>query len=486
MDQAPVTVARGDGIGPEIMDAVLRILAAGGAALDVEEVTLGAQVYADGVPTGVPDAAWESLERTGVLLKGPVMTPQGGGFKSVNVTLRKAFGLFANVRPCLSYAPFVPGAPGVDLVIVRENEEDLYTGVEHRFSVDGVEAVKLATRPGCERIVRYAFEYAARHGRRRVTCVTKDNILKLSDGLFHQVFDEVAAEFPQFEVEHLIVDIGTARVAANPQRFDVVVTPNLYGDIISDVAAEVTGSVGLASSVNVGESCAMFEAIHGSAPDIAGAGVANPSGLLLAAVQLLVHVGQVPVASLVNNAWLCTIEDGVHTADMFDPAVSRRRVGTVGFADAVIERLGSVPSRLPAAAFPAAGPCSASDVDGSDRRVTARSASRPFKELVGVDVTLDAPGAVPSELGVAMAGFGAGLVPLVDVTNRGLQVYPSPSRRAHLGDLWRCRFHAEAALSPEVVQALLARLLTAGVDVVKLEMLFSFDGVPGFSVSQGS
>lgn len=289
----PITVACGDGIGPEIMAATLAVLDAAGARIKPEFIEIGQSQYLAGHSSGISPDAWDSLRRTKVFLKAPITTPQGGGFKSLNVTIRKTLGLYANIRPCVSYAPFVPTLhPDMNIVIVRENEEDLYAGIEHRQTDDVYQCLKLITRPGCERIVRYAFEYAQSHGRKHVTCMTKDNIMKMTDGLFHKVFDEMAHEYPAISTDHMIIDIGAARLATRPNRFDVIVTPNLYGDIISDIAAELTGSVGLAPSANIGDQCAMFEAIHGSAPDIAGQGIANPSGLLLAAVLMLVHIGQ--------------------------------------------------------------------------------------------------------------------------------------------------------------------------------------------------
>jgi isocitrate dehydrogenase len=291
--KTPITVAYGDGIGPEIMQATLAILEAAGAQLAIEEIEIGEKVYLSGNTAGIANESWESLRRTKVFLKAPITTPSGGGYKSLNVTVRKTLGLYANVRPCVSYAPYVPTLhPRMDVVIVRENEEDLYAGIEHRQTDDVVQCLKLVSRSGCEKIIRYAFEYARLHGRKKVTCMTKDNIMKMTDGLFHQVFDELGAQYPELKKEHMIIDIGTARMAARPEQFDVVVTLNLYGDIISDVAAELTGSVGLAGSANIGEHVAMFEAIHGSAPDIAGQGIANPSGLLLGAVMMLLHIGQ--------------------------------------------------------------------------------------------------------------------------------------------------------------------------------------------------
>src|SRR5437763_10889320 len=308
----PITVAYGDGIGPEIMTATLNIIKAAGARIDIEEVEGGENVYLRGISAGIEPGAWESLRRTKVFLKAPITTPQGGGYKSLNVTTRTTFGLYANVRPCVSYYPFVDTKhPTMDVVIIRENEEDLYTGIEYRQTHDMVESLKLISRPGSEKIIRYAFEYARSHGRKKVTCFIKDNIMKLTDGLFHRVFNEIAAEYPDIDNDHWIVDIGSAKLADTPEAFDVIVLPNLYGDILSDVAAQVAGSVGLAGSANIGENVAMFEAIHGPAPRRAGRNLANPSALLLGAVMMLVHIGRPAVAERVHNAWQRTIEDGV-------------------------------------------------------------------------------------------------------------------------------------------------------------------------------
>src|SRR5690606_28166619 len=256
--------------------------------------------------------------------------------KSLNVTTRKVLGLFANIRPCVSYHPYVHTKhPVMDVVIVRENEEDLYAGIEHQQTDEVVQCLKLISRPGTEKIIRYAFEYAKAYGRKKVTCFTKDNIMKMTDGLFHKVFDEIGAEYPDIEKEHWIIDIGMAKIADTPEQFDVIVMPNLYGDIASDVAAQIAGSVGLAGSANIGDHAAMFEAIHGSAPRRAGQNVANPSGLLHGAIMMLVHIGQYDVATRVHNAWLRTLEDGIYT---YDIAKDRPSVGTKEFAQAVVER----------------------------------------------------------------------------------------------------------------------------------------------------
>ncbi|MHB8188665.1 MAG: NADP-dependent isocitrate dehydrogenase [Dermatophilaceae bacterium] len=475
----PITVAYGDGIGPEIMDATLRIITAGGADLAVETIRIGETVYAQGITAGIEPEAWDSLRRTKVFLKAPITTPQGGGFKSLNVTVRKTFGLFANVRPCPSYAPFVATKhPGMDVVIIRENEEDLYAGIEHRQTDEVTQCLKLITRPGSERVIRYAFEYARRYGRSKVTCFTKDNIMKLTDGLFHQVFDEVAAEYPDLESEHWIVDIGAAKLADTPEAFDVIVLPNLYGDILSDVAAQIAGSVGLAGSSNVGTEIAMFEAIHGSAPRRAGQNLANPSGLLLGAVQMLVHIGQGEAAARVHNAWLRTIEDGIHTYDIYDPSVSTVKVGTAEFADAVVARLGTTPTTLRAVSYP-----SHSDP------ITIKLAVRPpaRKELVGMDVFVEWREPVEALAKVLEANAGPDLK-LVMISNRGQKVYPGGAPETFCVDHWRCRFqaaHPDSPVTHDQIIDLLSRLAGAGLPFIKTEGLFTFDGQAGFSLGQG-
>src|SRR5574343_333306 len=340
-----ITVAKAYIIGPEIMDATFEIIKVAGAQLEIDEIEVGEKVYLSGNTSGIAPESWDTIRQNKVFLKAPITTPQGGGYKSLNVTTRKFLGLYSNVRPCRSLHPFISTKhPVMDIVIIRENEEDLYAGIEHQQTDEVVQCLKLISRPGCEKIIRYAFEYARQLKRKKVTCFTKDNIMKQTDGLFHQVFDEIAKEYPEIENEHWIIDIGAAKLADTPEAFDVIVMPNLYGDVLSDVAAQITGSVGLAGSANIGEECSMFEAIHGSAPRRAGQNVANPSGLLQGAIMMLNHIGQTDVAEKVQNAWLKTLEDGMHTYDIYKEGISKEKVGTKAFAAAVIANLGKTPS----------------------------------------------------------------------------------------------------------------------------------------------
>jgi isocitrate dehydrogenase len=476
----PITVAHGDGIGPEIMAATLRILEAAGANLAIETIEIGEAVYRRGFTSGIESQAWESLRRTRVFLKSPITTPQGGGYKSLNVTIRKTLGLYANVRPCVAYHPFVSTRhPAMDVVIVRENEEDLYAGIEHRQTDQVIQCLKLISRPGCEKIVHYAFEYARRNRRKRVTCFVKDNIMKLTDGLFHRVFDEIGAKYPDIERDHLIVDIGAARLADTPTAFDVIVMPNLYGDILSDVAAQITGSVGLGGSANIGEQIAMFEAIHGSAPTIAGQDLANPSGLLLSAVMMLVHIGQTEVAERIHNAFLCTLEDGLHTVDLFTPGTSRAQLGTQAFGDAVVERLGRTPTTLAAVHYPAV----------TDRQPIPTWTPRipQDKKMVGVDVFLDWRSGTADDLGAGLKALSTPELELAMITNRGVKVFPGGVPETFCTDHWRSRFQAVdgRTVSHEHLLALLRNCVNAGFDVIKTENLYTFDGEPGYSLGQG-
>ncbi|MBX2834555.1 MAG: NADP-dependent isocitrate dehydrogenase [Micavibrio sp.] len=479
MSKTPITVARGDGIGPEIMDATLKVLEASGAELDIEEIEIGEAVYKSGIKNGIADSAWESLNRTRVFLKAPITTPQGGGFKSLNVTVRKSLGLFANVRPCMSYHPFVQTHhPKMDLVIIRENEEDLYGGIEYRQSQDVMASLKIITRPGTERIMRYAFEYARANGRKKVTCMSKDNIMKISDGLFHRVFDEIAAEYPDIENDHMIVDIGTAKVANHPEMFDVIVTTNLYGDIISDVAAEVTGSVGLGGSSNVGVDFGMFEAVHGSAPDISGKGIANPSGLILGAVMMLTHIGQGDAAGKIHNAWLKTLEDGIHTGEIYREGVSKMKAGTDDFTKALIERLDAKPEKLNSVSYP--------NQAGGLKLPPLKPRVEVPRERVGVDLGINFQGS-PDELASLVNACVSDNLALHMISNRGTKVWPDGQKGTFCADNWRLRFKSNDGQPIKTSQciALMDRMNKADLNFTKSVMLYNYDGQPGFTVAQG-
>ncbi len=483
-----IAVAMGDGIGPEIMKATLKILEKAGAELDPMFINVGEKVYLSGQSAGIDQNAWDTIQKHKIILKAPITTPQGGGYKSLNVTLRKSLGLFANIRPVQAMDPFIQtGHPNMDVVIIRENEEDLYAGIEHQQTQDVVQCLKLITRPGSEKIIRYAFEYAKAYGRKKVTCMVKDNIMKLTDGLFHKVFKEIAAEYPDIISESQIIDIGSAKLASTPENYDVVVTSNLYGDIVSDIVAEIAGSVGLAGSANIGKDVAMFEAIHGSAPDIAGKNIANPSGLINAAVMMLAHLGKTDIADNIKNAWLKTIEDGIHTADIYHQETSFKKVTCAEFAEAVIARLGTAPSTL-----------ATSQLSNGSGSIQLQPYQRKVEEkvLVGIDVFLDWRGENPEVLGTELKNLGAELMKLKMITNRGVKVFPHGNKHTYCTDHWRCRFVAEEAdikatppdykkVTFERILYLQSKLHQAGFDIIKTENLYEFGGRRGFSLGQG-
>ncbi len=479
MTKTAITVAHGDGIGPEIMAATLKILDAAGAQVEIHTIEIGEKVYLQGIATGISSESWQSLRHTKVFLKAPITTPQGGGFTSLNVTVRKTLGLYANVRPCVAYFPFIKTKhPNMDVIIVRENEEDLYAGIEYQQTPQVTQCLKLISVPGCEKIVRYAFEYAKQNQRRKVTCFTKDNIMKFTDGLFHRVFDAIAKEYPTIENEHWIVDIGAAKLADTPESFDVIVMPNLYGDILSDVAAQIAGSVGLAGSANIGEHGAMFEAIHGSAPRRAGQNLANPSGLLMGAILMLVHIGQGEVAERIHNAWLRTIEDGIHTYDIYSETHSQKSVGTKEFGEAVIARLGQKPKTLPEVRYPQRD---------QPLNLPARSVfSLPKKqELVGVDVFLYWNGQDIEQLAISLQTATVANLELTIITNRGVKVWPEGLPETFCSDHWRCRFMSEHPIDLTSITNLLNHLIQQGLEFIQIENLYTFDGIPGFSLAQG-
>lgn len=474
-----ITVAKGDGIGPEIMDATLEIILAAGAKIEIEEIEVGEKVYLAGNTSGIDAASWDIIRKNKVFLKAPITTPQGGGYKSLNVTTRKFLGLYSNVRPCKSLHPFVKTKhPEMDIVIVRENEEDLYAGIEHQQTDEVVQCLKLISRPGCEKIVRYAFEYAKQQNRKKVTCFTKDNIMKQTDGLFHQIFDEIAKEYPEIENEHWIIDIGAAKMADTPEAFDVIVMPNLYGDVLSDVAAQITGSVGLAGSANIGEECSMFEAIHGSAPRRAGQNIANPSGLLQGAIMMLNHIGQTDVAEKVQNAWLKTLEDGIHTYDIFKEGTSKQKVGTKEFAKAVIANLGEKPGILKPVSY-------ANNTVLSLPKYKRKPAAE--KVLLGVDVFVHWGGSDPNELAVKMKAIETNGIKLSMITNRGIKVWPEGFKETFCTDHWRCRFKPieGSEMNQSSIIVLLTNALNQNIDTIKTENLYSFDGKAAYSLGQG-
>ena len=476
------------------MDSTLEILREAKADVKFNIIEVGKKIYEKGFNSGLMPSAWEDLASTRVLLKAPITTPQGGGYKSLNVTMRKRLGLFANVRPVASFHPFIATkCPGMDVVIVRENEEDLYIGIEHRQTDQTYQCLKLVTREGCEKIIRYAFEYAVANNRKKVSCFSKDNIMKMTDGLFHKVFNEIAVEYPQIQNEHYIIDIGTARLAAKPEIFDVIVTMNLYGDIISDVVAETSGSVGLAGSANIGKDFAMFEAIHGSAPDIADKDMANPTGLLHAAVMMLVHIGQSEVANKIRNAVYKTIEDGVHTPDIYLEGTSKKKVGTKEFTQAVIANLGQKPSQLPIANF--ANSTKKTEIKAEKIQVAEK------KSLIGFDLFIDWQQEF-DDLLTLLKGMESELLEVKMISAKGLLLWPLSDKHMmpnYNKGLTVLRFIGKGITgksSNEIIDAtksithqdlieMLAIMNQKKIDFVKYEGLYLFDGKCGYTSGQG-
>ncbi len=495
-----ITIAYGDGIGPDIMESVLQILQACKVDLNFTTIEVGENIYKKGFNSGLMPSAWQELENSRILLKAPITTPQGGGYKSLNVTLRKKLGLYANIRPVSSFYPYVAtNFPKMDLVIVRENEEDLYTGIEHRHSFESYQCLKIATRKSSEKIMRFAFEYAVKNKRNKVSCFSKDNIMKRTDGIFHKVFDEVAKEYPNIKNDHHIIDIATARVAARPEMFDVIVTTNLYGDIVSDVAAEISGSVGLAGSANIGDNHAMFEAIHGSAPDIAGQDIANPSGLIQACVMMLNHIGHNKDAAKIRNALYKTIEDGVHTGDIYKEELSKRKVGTKDFTKALIDNLGAKPQKFVAADF-------GEDNISQDNKKT-KNIDNFFqpkiinKTLIGIDLFLDYQDDFKSLL-ESLKGLESEIFEVKTISSKGLLLWPlidehmMPSdinglivmrlvAKGVCGKSSNQILDAAKSVSKQEILDIMQYFAKNNLDFVKYEGLYHFDGEAGYSAAQG-
>jgi isocitrate dehydrogenase len=469
-DTTKVTLIPGDGIGPEVVSAAQRVLAAVGAPIEWEQVDAGASVFRRGVASGVPAETIESIGRTRLVLKGPLETPVGYGEKSANVTLRKLFETYANIRPVreLAGVPTAFSGRGIDLVVVRENVEDLYAGIEHQQTPDVAQCLKLISRPGCERIVRLAFEFARAENRKSLVCATKANIMKLTEGLLKRVFEEIAPSYPDIEASHLVVDNCAHQLARRPEQFDVIVTTNMNGDILSDLTSGLTGGLGFAPSANLGPDIAIFEAVHGSAPKYAGQDVANPSAVILSAAMMLRHIGQPSPAEQVEAAVRATLADGIHTRDVPGAAP----VTTTAFTDAVIERLD-----LPVGESRPRRPIIVPRVEGMP-------AGEAERRLDGVDVFIEWTGAL-DELARSLEDLSADSpLKLKMISNRGTMVYPgrvTPS----LVDHFRCRFLSRGGEPSDRDLLDLVERIAARHRWMHLEKLQSFDGAPGYTRAQG-
>jgi isocitrate dehydrogenase len=485
-----VTAIEGDGVGPEVVWSAVRIVEAAGVAIDWEWADAGSEVFRRGDTSGVPRETRDSIERTKVVLKGPLETPVGFGEKSANVTLRKLFETYANVRP----ARELPGVPtrhageGIDMIIVRENIEDLYAGIEHMLAPDVAQCLKIITRKGSEKVIRYAFELARREGRRKVTCATKANIMKLTEGLFKRVFEELAAEYATdgIEAEHLIIDNVAHQLAKAPAQFDIVVTTNLNGDIISDLASGLVGGLGFASSGNYGDDIAIFEAVHGSAPKYAGKDVINPTALILSAVMMLRHIGEAAVADTVEDAVFATLEAGeAVTADLARQTGGdvEGAASTSAFTDAVIANLGRRPTVAPArkAARPA-GPMPTPRPRWSYEPKVYAGIDHI---LAGIDVVVESD-LGSDELGREFEALAGDAFRLEFVEARGTVVYPPTGLRSDPVRAFRARLVARdgRALGDDDLVALLGRVSGRfrWAEAIRLQKL---DGEPAYTKAQG-
>ena len=481
-----VTLIPGDGVGPEITTAAQRVIDAAGVAIEWEVAEAGAEVFLRGDSSGVPAETIESIQRTKVALKGPLATPIGFGEKSANVTLRKLFETYANIRP----ARQLPGVPtryageGVDFVVVRENIEDLYAGVEYMPTRDVAVALKIISRRGSEKIIRYAFELARREGRSKVTVATKANILKLTEGLFKRIGEEVAAEYPDIAHEHLIIDNVAHQMAKDPAQFDVIVTTNLAGDIISDLASGLVGGLGFAASGNYGDDVAIFEAVHGSAPKYAGKNVINPTALILSSAMMLRHLGEDAAASKVEDAVFVTLEEGKSvTLDVARQTGDvEEATSTSGYTDSVIANLGRRPTvdyRRPRRAR--SGPTPATPAAWS-----AGIEPPVPTTLVGVDVYIESDDP-PSSLGMALSALAEPEFDLQLLSTRGTVVWPNGVANADPVGWWQARFVPQddaTEIDHQAVTRLLDRI-ALGYRWVSAELLQRHGGEEGFTRAQG-
>lgn len=472
-----VTVIPGDGVGPECIVAAQRIIDATGVAISWDEQEAGEAVFRRGIASGVPLETIESITRTRVVLKGPLGTPVGFGEKSANVTLRKLFETYANIRPVRE----LPGVStrysgsGVDLVVVRENVEDLYAGIEHMQTPGVAQCLKLISHKGSEKIARTAFEFARSEGRRSVVCATKSNIMKFTEGELKRTFETVALEYPDIESRHMIVDNAAHQLVKRPEQFDVIVTTNMNGDILSDLTSALVGGLGFAPSANLGSGVAIFEAVHGSAPKYAGQNVINPTAVILSSVMMLKHLQFFDAAESIENALFATLQKGVLTGDVvgYDSGAT-----TADFASAIIDNFGeSVDGYTIRRGRPLAMPAPVPNP------VTVVPESR---RVVGVDVFVES-GLMPDALGPVLEGLVEGFaLRLKMVSNRGTKVYPDGNPNIDVVDHYRCRFVTRdgSDLDRSTIRQLLA-VLERSVDWVHLELLQEFDGEPAFTKAQG-
>jgi isocitrate dehydrogenase len=480
-----IAVAKGDGIGPEIMDAVLTIFNSAGVALQYQFVEMGKWVFDKGYSNGMTPEAQQAIETLGILYKGPMETPKGKGVKSVNVTARKTWNTYANKRvfQTLSGVDTVFSKAGipVDITIVRENIEDTYGGIEHMLTHDVALSRRFITRPGSLQVIKYAFEMAKKKNARRITCGHKANIMKLTDGLFLQVFYEVAKDYPELKADDVIVDDLCMKLVTRPDLFDVVVLTNLQGDIVSDLCAGLVGGLGFAPSANIGDYICIFEAVHGTAPDIAGKNIANPTALLLSGIAMLRHLGMMEKAVTIENALLYTLEQGIHTGDFGDK--SKPAANTTDFAQAIIGNFGQVPKL---GAKPAQADMHTTQTHFKlEKNAMMESADEASEKIGGVDFFIES-----NEQPVIIANKclrHAGVkFKLVSISNRGTQVWPTGSVYTNLVNQYNVRFESidDFPLTQQDVLGLYVSL-SGNYKICSSELLLLLGDKKAYSLAQG-
>lgn len=480
-----IAVAKGDGIGPEIMDAVLGIFDANGVDLQYEVVEMGKWVFDKGFSNGMTPQAQQTIEDTGILFKGPMETPKGKGVKSVNVTARKTWNTYANKRVFQTLhgvdTVFSKAGIPIDLTIVRENIEDTYGGIEHMITQDVALSRRFITRPGSEQVIRYAFEMAKKNGSKRITCGHKANIMKLTDGLFLEVFYEVAKEYPELQSDDKIVDDLAMQLVVRPNLYDVIVLTNLQGDIISDLCAGLVGGLGFAPSANIGDFISIFEAVHGTAPDIAGKGIANPTALLLSGLALLRHVGLMQNAAVIENALLYTLEQGIHTGDFGDK--SKPALNTKDFADAIVSNFGKTPEQGAKPILPNQPMTpTAFKLESNSMMVTDEGQQ---EKIVGVDMFIESE-EQPEMVAQRCLHHGGIKFKLINISNRGTQVWPTGSKYTNLVNLFNARFESvnDQPLNPLDIIGLYASL-SGDFKIASIELLNMWGEKKGYSLAQG-
>jgi len=472
-----ITILSGDGIGPEVVDSALAIIQATGVVLEFEKCEAGARVFQKGIATGIPKETIDSIERTRVVLKGPLETPIGYGNRSANVTLRALFETYGNIRPVRELPGVRTAFTGrnLDIVIVRENVEDLYAGIEYMQTPGVAESLKLISREGCEKIVKLAFSYAIAEGRKAVHCATKSNILKLTEGLLQHTFEEIAPQYPEITSKHILIDNAAHQLAMRPEQFDVIVTTNMNGDILSDLTSGLTGGLGFAPSANIGNDVSIFEAVHGSAPDIAGKNKANPTALILSAAMMLRHIGEGKAANDVEQAVLVALESGIRTSDMMG---TEKPAGTTEFTQAVISNLGKTSKLSP--------PKKPNKVDLPPTSAGVNAVAAKGRRLTGLDVYIEST-LEPQELATGLEeSMSASPLRLEMISNRGAIVFPSSGRRVSLVDHYRCRFVLRDGVTRLGDEEILSLLQTVGRSHrwMHVEKLQEFDGEAAYSKSQ--